>query len=164
MINGEFAHAQEPLRQAMMKQRGYRSTIRLALAALYSGQGDWESASALFDRVLATNQDLQTVAFYLDTVVGLKGQEAGVDAAQALVAAYPSSAGAVFGLGYVASKGMDAALTQSSRSAGTAWFDAAFKQAPHSAATAGARAHGTCSRAASSSDSTARFAALPITR
>lgn len=140
VINGEFAHAQEPLRQAMMKQRGYRSTIRLALAALYSGQGDWESASALFDRVLATNQDLQTVAFYLDTVVGLKGQEAAVDAAKALVADYPSSAGAVFGLGYVASKGSDDALTESSRNAGTEWFNAAFKQAPHSAATAGARA------------------------
>jgi len=140
VLKGEYAHAQEPLRQAMMKQRGYRSTIRLALAALYSGQGDWESATALFDRVLATNQDLQTVIFYLDTIGASEGQDSAIEAAKALAAAYPNSAGAVFGLGYAASKGADTMLSESSRISGTDWFESAFRKAPHSAATAGARA------------------------
>ena len=140
VAQGEWANAQEPLRQAMKMARGYRSATRLALAAVYSGQGDWESASALFDRVLATNQALQTVQFYLDAVTAVKGSEAAVAAAQNLASAYPDSAGAVYGLGYVAKAGGFSMNADSAREAGTAWFEAASKRAPQSASIAGARA------------------------
>ena len=140
VAQGELSNAQEPLRQAMKMERGYRSATRLALAAVYSGQGDWEAASALFDRVLATNQGIQTVQFYLDALAAAKGFDAAVSAAQALVAAYPDSAGAVYGLGYIAKAGGDSLVADSAREAGTAWFETASKRSPQSAAVAGARA------------------------
>lgn len=140
VVKGEFANAQEPLRQAMKMGRGYRVNTRLALAALYAGQGNWESAQKLFDRVLETDQSIQTVVFYIDTVLQSQGQDAAKKAAEALVEDYPASVGAVFGWGYYAFNSGDAAISKGAQTYGDKWFSEAFALFPSSPEIAGARA------------------------
>lgn len=140
VVKGEFSNAQEPLRQAMKMGRGYRVNTRLALAALYAGQGNWESAQKLFDRVLETDQSIQTVVFYIDTVSQSQGQDAAKRAAQTLVEDYPASLGAVFGWGYYAFNSGDVTVSKGAQTFGDKWFSEAFALFPSSPEIAGARA------------------------
>ena len=140
VARGEYANAHEPLRQAMKMGRGAQSTTRLALAAAYNGQGNWESASKLFERVIETDQTIQTIIFYLDAVRQTQGDEAAMKAANSLIDAYPDSPGARYGWGYYAVSSGNQATMDLARSGGDAWFAEFSARFPSSSYVAGARA------------------------
>jgi tetratricopeptide (TPR) repeat protein len=134
---GEYSNAQEPLRQAL-KRGGMANNARLALAAAYSAQGDWESASNLFQRVLKTDRSIQTVVFYLDTMHESQGSDATHEALNALVKGYPESFGVLYGWGpHAVATGQ---FTIAARAYGDEWFKQYASRFSNSAELAGAKA------------------------
>jgi tetratricopeptide (TPR) repeat protein len=140
VVQGQFDQAQGPLRQALKQGHGSQAMTRLALAGAYTGKGDWATASKLFERVLETNREVQTVTYYLDALSANEGHAAAVAAAKALVVQNPEVSGAVYGLGYVALQGDDEALQMAAKEAGDRWFAAKMAVVPHNAHYAGVRA------------------------
>jgi tetratricopeptide (TPR) repeat protein len=134
---GEYSNAQEPLRQAL-KRGGMANNARLALAAAYSAQGDWESASNLFQRVLKTDRSIQTVVFYLDTMHESQGSDATHEALNALVKGYPESFGVLYGWGHHAVA--TGQFTNAAQAYGDEWFKQYASRFSNSAELAGAKA------------------------
>lgn len=134
---GEYSNAQEPLRQAL-KRGGMANNARLALAAAYSAQGDWESASNLFQRVLKTDRSIQTVVFYLDTMNESQGPDATHEALNVLVKGYPESFGVLYGWGHHAVA--TGQFTNAAQAYGDEWFKQYASRFSNSAELAGAKA------------------------
>jgi hypothetical protein len=136
ITQGEYAHAQEPLRQAL-KKGGTKTLSRLSLAVLYAEQGDWDTAAKLFDRVLGQAFGVQTLRVWMDALSKAKGEDAMIAATQDLNKRYPDSISAKVGLAYALSASDHGPNKAKAQRAGEHFFKARLARVPDSAATAG---------------------------
>ena len=76
---GSFDEAQGPLRQAMKAPLSQKHDARFSLGLVYVSKGDWESASALFERGLQTDNGPMSVQLWLEGMQELNGRQARSD-------------------------------------------------------------------------------------
>ena len=110
ITKGEYARAQEPLRQAIkMRSTFHSSEVRLALALVYANAGDWGQASALFQRSLSDRRNTQSTKVWLDALRASQGPDSVLKAAAQSVEQNPLSHAAHYGHAYaLAQSGTDA--------------------------------------------------------
>jgi tetratricopeptide (TPR) repeat protein len=119
---GSFDAAQGPLRQAMKSSLSDKHNARFSLGLVYVSNGDWNSASALFERGLQTDSGPVSVQLWLEGMQELNGRQATLEAAQGFVKSHPQSAGAMYGLAWVASSVEDEESKIAAKALGDAYF------------------------------------------
>ena len=136
ITQGELAHAAEPLRQAM-KTGGAQSMARLSLAVVYAEQGNWESASKLFERVISDGASTQTLKVWLDAVVKAEGPAAALEQMSLLVKQQPESASVRVGLAYAMAHSASAPQKAKARRSAETFWKKRLARFPRSGAVAG---------------------------
>ncbi len=136
IVKGDLAHAMEPIRQAL-KAGGTMTLTRLSLAVIYAEQGDWDTASKLFDRVLSQSFDVQTLRVWMNALGEAHGHEAVIAGAVALVKRYPASIAARTGLAYALVGSDNGPMKAKARRAAELVFERRLAQFPQSALVAG---------------------------
>ena len=126
---GEYARAQEPLRQSL-KAPGRHRLARFALAMSYAGSGDWTQASALFERSLDYAHPSQAVKVWIDAYTAAEGLDAARSAARAYAAKKPEMLASQFGLAYALRDSEDSTERQSVQNAGEIAFQKALMETP----------------------------------
>ncbi|MGB0638423.1 MAG: tetratricopeptide repeat protein, partial [Myxococcota bacterium] len=119
---GSFDEAQGPLRQAMKSSLTDKHDARFSLGLVYVSKGDWDTASALFERGLQTDSGPMSVQLWLEGMQELNGRQFTLEAAQKFVKSHPQSSGAMYGLAWVASSVEDEESKVAAKALGDAYF------------------------------------------
>ncbi len=128
IVQGEFDHAIEPLRQAL-KFPGTNAHARLALGVVYAEKGDWDSADKLMQRANALLDDAQGLLVWSDALAKAKGDDARRSALNALIAQYPDADGPRLALAYAVSGSVDVSLKQKTKRGSAKHFERSVQQA-----------------------------------
>jgi hypothetical protein len=116
IAQGEYAHAQEPLRQAL-KMGGPQKSARRSLAVLYAEQGDWEAASKLFERINKVPESTVGLWLWLDHLADAEGEDAAMAKAKAIAHQFPDDLDAQLALARSVSLGSNEPLKAKTRRA-----------------------------------------------
>ena len=129
ITRGELVHAHEPLRQAL-KFGGAQPQTRLSLGVLYAEQGDWKTASALFERANVQILNVQSLLVWLKALEASQGVDAALAQAKSLVKTRPHSAAAHVALAYRVASGDNGPLKAKTRKASERFFMERLKRYP----------------------------------
>jgi len=129
ITQGELAHAHEPLRQAL-KFGGLQPQTRLSLAVVYAEQGDWKTASTLFERANLHVLDVQSLLVWLKAMEAAQGADAALAKAKHLVKTRPHAASVHVVLAYMLASSDNGPLKAKTRKASEGFFKEQLNRFP----------------------------------